>query len=450
MKRLNALLDNFYKDIVVLDGDKISELIDKKNKNIERLEEGIQKYNENNSTNYKLIENVTQGSVAMCTTINPEYDDFDIDVGIIFDKDNISNSMEKAKDLIIGFLEPYNYLFKDNPEKKKNCIRINYQDNYHVDLAVYRKNGDYYEHCGENWTARDPRSINNWFKDQNELHNNYLRIMTRFLKYFAKSRKEWKLCGGLVITILVSEQLDKIDSSKTIDVLLLNIINKIIDRLDSSIIINNPTNGHNIVITDKHKTQVKDFNDKLKMFVKNLNKYYTINDYEKICKSWNSFFNSDYFTSNKERKEQIENNEMFIENLYRVNKLLPIRFEIKCQRFLSKNPDSFVRSTHVNCTSGESFSLVKNKSQMLCFSVETNISKPYQLLWKIKNNGSVARKRNMLRGEVCIGNNIKKINDINSDHRYETIDFEGKHYVECYLIKDNICISSSRFDVFIE
>ena len=87
---------------------------------------------------------------------------------------------------------------------------------------------------------------------------------------------------------------------------------------------------------------------------------------------------------------------------------------------------------------------------MLCFSIETNISKPYQLLWKIKNNGSVARSRNMLRGELCMGNNIQKIDDINSDMRYETIDFEGNHYVECYLIKNNTCLASSRFNVVIK
>jgi len=30
MKKMNVMIDNFYKDVVVLDGDKISELIDKK------------------------------------------------------------------------------------------------------------------------------------------------------------------------------------------------------------------------------------------------------------------------------------------------------------------------------------------------------------------------------------------------------------------------------------
>lgn len=450
MKKMNVMIDNFYKDVVVLEGDKISELIDKKNKNIERLQEGINKYNEKNNTNYQLIDNVTQGSVAMCTTINPEYDDFDIDVGIIFDKSNISYLTDNAKDLVIKFLEPYNYLFKENPQKKKNCIRINYQNDYHVDFAIYRKNGDIYEHCGENWTNRDPRAINNWFKEQNKTYNDYLRIMTRFLKYFAKSRKEWKLCGGLAITILVEEQLGKIDSTKTIDIMLLDIINRIINRLDLSIIINNPTNGNNIITTNKHELQVKDFKEKLKLFANDLNDSYVINDYEKICKSWNKFFNTEYFTSEYERKEQLLNNEMFIENLYRIDKTLPFRFEIKCQRYLSKNPDSFIKSTHINCVSGVPFSLVSDKSQMLCFSIETNISKPYQLLWKIKNNGSVARSRNMLRGELCIGNNIQKIDDINSDMRYETIDFEGNHYVECYLIKNNICLASSRFNVVIK
>ena len=37
--------------------------------------------------------------------------------------------------------------------------------------------------------------------------------------------------------------------------------------------------------------------------------------------------------------------------------------------------------------------------------------------------------------------------DINSDRRFEKINFEGNHYVECYLIKDNECVAVKRFNV---
>ncbi len=450
MKKISVIIDDFYSDEVILGGDKISELIDKKNKNIERLQDGIKKYNEESNSNYRLIENVTQGSVAMCTTIDPEYDDFDIDVGIIFNKDNISYSTDECKDLIISFLKPYNYLFNKNPQKKKNCIRINYEENYHVDLAIYRKNGDFYEHCGERWTSRNPRSINKWFEEKNLEYNNRLRIMTRLLKYFAKSRREWKLCGGLIITILVAEQLEKISINESLDVVLLNVIRGIINRLNTNIIINNPTNGDNIVTTGKSQNLVKGFRDKLKAFVTNLNVSYDLNDENMIRKSWDLFFNTKYFTSQNEKKKKTENNEMFIDDLYQIDRTTPCNFEIRCQRFVSKDPNNFIKSTHINCKNGEPFYLNVNRSHMLCFSVETNISKPYSLLWKVKNNGATAYNKNELRGELCCGNDISRVNNLKSDFRYETIDFEGNHYVECYLIKDNKCIASAKFNVNIK
>lgn len=35
----------------------------------------------------------------------------------------------------------------------------------------------------------------------------------------------------------------------------------------------------------------------------------------------------------------------------------------------------------------------------------------------------------------------------NSDHHYEHTDFAGPHYVECYLIKNGVCVAKDRIDV---
>ena len=113
VNKIKNIMNNFYYDDVILSNDKISELREKKDLNINRLKDGIKKYNEDNNTDYKLYENLEQGSIAMSTAIEPEYDDFDIDVAIIFEKDSIPSSTDDTKDLIIDFLKPYNYYFKE-------------------------------------------------------------------------------------------------------------------------------------------------------------------------------------------------------------------------------------------------------------------------------------------------------------------------------------------------
>ena len=134
---------------------------------------------------------------------------------------------------------------------------------------------------------------------------------------------------------------------------------------------------------------------------------------------------------------------------YSIDKLMPIKFEIKCQRYISK--DNFKNSTYVNCFDNQKFSITQNRDEKLCFSIDTTIPKPYILLWKIKNNGNYAIENNSLRGEIYYGNNLNSFaDDPQSFKRFESISFKGNHYVECYLIKDNKCIAKSRFNVNIE
>lgn len=55
-----------------------------------------------------------------------------------------------------------------------------------------------------------------------------------------------------------------------------------------------------------------------------------------------------------------------------------------------------------------------------------------------KNEGEVAKKRNMIRGQIY---------QTDRDTQEEHTDFRGDHYVEAYIIKDDICVAKGRIDV---
>ena len=54
------------------------------------------------------------------------------------------------------------------------------------------------------------------------------------------------------------------------------------------------------------------------------------------------------------------------------------------------------------------------------------------------NVGFEAIKRNMIRGNITRGK---------GRHHKEKTDFEGAHYVECFLIRKNVCVAKDRIDV---
>lgn len=62
----------------------------------------------------------------------------------------------------------------------------------------------------------------------------------------------------------------------------------------------------------------------------------------------------------------------------------------------------------------------------------------YDIYWKVKNEGIEAMKRNCIRGQVK-RTNTKSI--------IESSDFIGEHYVECYIVKDGVCIAKDHIDV---
>lgn len=75
------------------------------------------------------------------------------------------------------------------------------------------------------------------------------------------------------------------------------------------------------------------------------------------------------------------------------------------------------------------------------FIKSTDLEPPYQVKWKVKNVGSNAISRE--RGQLLDSTSGKHITSI----RVENSNFDGEHWVECYLIKNGICVARDRVKV---
>jgi len=87
---------------------------------------------------------------------------------------------------------------------------------------------------------------------------------------------------------------------------------------------------------------------------------------------------------------------------------------------------------------GTIFPLKKYRS--LEFFVEScSVPPPYQIKWKVKNTGAEALRVGQLRGQIY--------DDDGQQRRSESTKYWGNHYVECYVIKDGICVAADHVDV---
>lgn len=83
---------------------------------------------------------------------------------------------------------------------------------------------------------------------------------------------------------------------------------------------------------------------------------------------------------------------------------------------------------------------IKQNRKLKFFIDKINIAKPYVVYWKVRNVGCEAIRRNQIRGQINKG----------TDYLNESADFYGPHYVECYIVKDDICIARDKLSVDID
>ena len=456
MYDLSSDFKKFYYNEVVLPKEETNNLREKKKLNIQRLEDGLKEYNEENGTSYAIAETLEQGSVAMSTVTQNQKNDYDIDIAIVFDDVNLNGlGYRDVKDMVVKALKKKCTGFKTEPQAKTNCVRIVYADNYHIDFAIYRRfkndDGSYsYEHAGSEWRPRDPRAINNWFKDEIQVHGEKLRQCVRLSKMFCKSRDSWNMPGGLIQSVLCDE---KIQSYDRMDEMFYYTMKEIQKRLNNNIEVYNPTDTtQNLLLKQSDRDKMNNLNSRLK---DKLSKLDVLFDDEctkqQAIEAWNEFFKHSYWTyDEKTENSSFSLRESTITNLCDYNYLeYDDTEEIICNIMPVKNNmyiklDCKVIDSYGTIIKLSTLNNLKKKvplGRKLEFYLDENrVPKPYKIYWKVKNNGYEAIKYNCIRGQIFKG----------CETIQEKSDFGGKHYVECYIVKNGICVATDKIDVSIE
>jgi hypothetical protein len=122
------------------------------------------------------------------------------------------------------------------------------------------------------------------------------------------------------------------------------------------------------------------------------------------------------------------NQEEYIEDLYQldITNMLRIDCEVSQEGYRTE----LLRNM---------FGKLKTNKKLKFFIVSTDVKKPYLVKWKVKNEGQIAKTRDNLRGQI--------LNDDGTEIRKENSNFGGSHFVECYIIKNDICVARDRVEV---
>lgn len=341
--------DKFYRTKVILSANEKNELRKKRKLNIKRLKDGLLEYNEEKKTTYKISEERIQGSMAMHTIVQNDENDYDIDIGIVFDAENLADLGPLAtRNMVANALERKTKQFAEAPNVKTSCVRLKYiSTGYHVDLAVFKRNKENvledkytYEHAGVNWSVRHIKALEEWFNEEAIIKGVNFRKVVRLSKMFCKSRSSWKyMPSGLVQTILCDEKFAT-DYSR-LDEIFYYTMDAIMNRLEVYLEVKAPVdNGRLLTNREEDYVRMKNWKNRLKSSLKELDilfeKECTYND---AITAWFNFFNHEYWEKlgehnlveniNYNRLIEFDDTEEFIDDLFPIYELYEVEIDCK-------------------------------------------------------------------------------------------------------------------------
>ncbi len=280
---------------------------------------------------------------------------------------------------------------------------------------------------GGKWKNTNPTPESTEIINFDKECNNNLINLCRFMRAW-KNKSGVKIGGLLIDTLIynffISNPDYKTYTFENYDILVRDLFKYLKDLDDDRSYWFAP--GSNQHVYKKNSN----FKSKAKKALKNVEEAIEKNANNTVYEIWRRVFGKSfpYPQTIKESSYNYTVSEDYIEERYPMN--ISYMLRIDCKVTQSGFRTEFLRLVKF---------LKKNK-ELVFLITATDVPKPYEVFWKVKNEGEIARKKDCLRGQIIESNR-------GIDQRKEKSNFEGAHFVECYIIKDGFCVARDRIDV---
>ncbi len=265
------------------------------------------------------LEFVKQGSYAMKTMVRDPDNDYDIDDGVYFRKEDLVGQRGAEMTSLQARLMVRDAVndgkFKTPPEVHTNCVRVFYEKGYHVDLPVYRRvvtstawgEEVFYElAAASGWKRSDARDVTDWYADERakSADGRQLRRVNRNLKKYARSRYSWrgKILSGFGITVLVAEQFRH--NAREDRALYYSMV-AIRDRLTWDLEVKHPVTLGDTVTSGLDDARARTFREKLTEAIDTLQPLFEPDcTRERALKCWDKVFATTFFSERLEDEQR--------------------------------------------------------------------------------------------------------------------------------------------------
>jgi|GEM_PF-1325669 len=393
------------------------------------------------------VELAPQGSFRNGTSIKPITDGDDFDLDLLFTLKQVDGWYPKdyLSNLHDFFYNLDRYKKIVDTRGKTRCVTLDYAvGDFHIDLVpcidfqgqklIMNKKDDVFENTDGDGYAK-------WFYNQNNIANGYLAQAIQLLKYVRDYKNTFSI-KSVVLTTILGNQVRHDDSLNFSD--LSSALRLLLQRVDDYLQVNfsmpdvyNPAMPSE-KFTDRHWTtdQYDNFREMFHVYT------------EKILNGLESQ-DPDIFES--------ELQEVFGDRLQIINKN---NFDPALGDFSHRKNSRWVEEIRNDAvveiramltnTRGRAWMVKSNsfvafpKYELKYIASVYKVDEPFEVWWQVVNTGDhAASVVGGLRGDYFIG---KKISGEPSQEKlvnFEKTEYHGRHWIECFVIKDNSIIARS-------
>lgn len=407
----------------------------------------------------KVLDTVPQGSWAHRTIIRPP-------LGKEFDADFL---VRLAEDVTWN-LDPQQYsnavwealhghgTYKLKTTQKDRCIRVRYANFCHVDVVPYVVRSDGLEaivnRATNTFETTNPMGFTSWLQEKDDLTGGDLRKAVRLLKQLRDHQGAFSVKSVLLTTLVgnVVESWRTLDPSYYMDVptTLVHLLRDLDGWLQER--------PYKPTITDPscpstrfdHRwsdQQYSSFRDRIHQLVPRVQDAYEVEGVKASITAWRAIFGDAF----PKALVPVPTSSAAL-----VKSIAPRLGRAPKEEFIEdKFPDNITHHVTVTCDVSEPSqpnraarralrsrgNRVPKNRELLFRIVDTDVPRPFEVYWKARNHGEEAKRHGDLRGEIH--------RDLGFLQRKENTRYTGQHWMECYIVKDGVCVARSHDPVHI-
>lgn len=392
------------------------------------------------------IDVVPQGSYAQRTIIKPVSGrEFDADVLLAMKQHPTWTPSEYTAELKRAFAN--SSIYKGMSHKRTRCVYIDYADDFHIDVIPFiEEKPAITNNKIDDWETTDPQAFNAWLEGKSRVvGGGRLQAVIRLLKYVRDSKTTFSI-KSVILTILVGRVVESWHTNSNqnyyadVPTALLHVVEDLDVYLQS--------NPYLPSIMDPAETG-RDFRERwdqdgyanfrnwIHYYAGKIRGAYESENVETSLAAWQAVFGSSFkapkaFEKAASSPQSLTATEQFIDSSLK----FPVKLTHQVSLVGRVRPAGTARAYDMPRRGDR-----VGKNRKIDFSIRgCNVEEPFDIYWKVKNVGPEAISAGQTRGQITSGGKSLE----------EHTSYVGSHYVEVYIVKNEICVAMDRQPVIIQ